>query len=133
CVEAGGPRRSRGRRRSPCTAERLLPGVLRALSGVTGIVDAVSYRALGRVFTANRTGNIVFLGFAMAKVPELSVARSGTALGAFVIGATLGGRLAARIRGGPRLRWASAGFAIEAILLLAAAALAAAGVGELSG
>ena len=115
---------------NPSTADRLLPVLLLALTAVTGFVDAVSYLALGRVFTANMTGNIVFLGFAMAKVPELSVARSGTALGAFVIGATLGGRLAARIRGGPRLRWASAGFAIEAILLLAAAALAAAGIGE---
>src|SRR5207253_12806 len=87
--------------------------------------------ALGHVFTANMTGNVVFLGFAMAKVPELSIARSGAALGAFVIGAALGGRLAARIRSGPRLRWIGAGFAVETILLLAAAALAAAGAGDL--
>ena len=78
---------------NPSTADRLLPVLLLALTAVTGFVDAVSYLALGHVFTANMTGNVVFLGFAMAKVPELSVARSGTALGAFVIGATLGGRL----------------------------------------
>src|SRR5947209_19151375 len=116
---------------NPSTADRHLPVLLLALTAVTGFVDAVSYLALGRVFTANRTGNVVFLGFAMAKVPELSIARSGAALGAFVIGAALGGRLAARIRTGPRLRWISAGFAVETVLLLAAAALAAAGAGEL--
>jgi uncharacterized membrane protein YoaK (UPF0700 family) len=109
--------------------DRLLPALLLALTVVTGFVDAVSYLALGRVFTANMTGNVVFLGFAMVAVPGLSIGRSGVALGAFVIGATIGGRLAARIASGTRLRWASVGFGIEAILLLAAAALAA-GAGD---
>ena len=82
------------------TPDRILPALLLALTATTGFVDAVSYLALGHVFTANMTGNVVFLGFAVAKVPELSIARSGAALGAFVIGAALGGRLAARIRCG---------------------------------
>jgi uncharacterized membrane protein YoaK (UPF0700 family) len=85
----------------------------------------VSYVALGHVFTANMTGNVVFLGFAMAGAQGLSIGRSLVALGAFVIGAIIGGRLAARIASGPRLRWASVGFGIEAILLLVGAALAA--------
>jgi hypothetical protein len=38
--------------------------VLFGLAAVTGIVDAVCYLALGHVFTANMTGNIVLLGFA---------------------------------------------------------------------
>jgi uncharacterized membrane protein YoaK (UPF0700 family) len=109
--------------------DRLLPALLFALTAVTGFVDAVSYLALGHVFTANMTGNVVFLGFAMAAGPGLSIGRSGVALGAFIIGATIGGRLAARIASGPRLRWVSVGIGIEAILLLAAAALAA-GAGE---
>jgi uncharacterized membrane protein YoaK (UPF0700 family) len=46
----------------------------------TGLVDAVSYIALGHVFTANMTGKIVFLGFASAGTPGLSVVRSLTAL-----------------------------------------------------
>jgi uncharacterized membrane protein YoaK (UPF0700 family) len=33
---------------------------------VTGLVDAFSYLALGRIFVANITGNVVFLGFAHA-------------------------------------------------------------------
>jgi len=111
------------------SADRLLPALLLALTAVTGFVDAVSYLALGHVFTANMTGNVVFLGFAMAAVPGLSIGRSGAALGAFAIGATIGGRLVASMGSGPRHRWTSLGFGIEAMLLLAAAAVAA-GAGD---
>src|SRR5207245_11799235 len=72
-----------------------LPPALLVLTGVTGLVDAVSFLGLGHIFTANMTGNVVFLGFAAAGVPGLSVARSSTSLGAFVAGAALGGRLRA--------------------------------------
>ena len=51
--------------------DRLLPALLLALTAVTGFVDAVSYLALGHVFTANMTGNVVFLGFANAAVRRL--------------------------------------------------------------
>ena len=63
--------------------ERVLPAVLIGLTAVTGLVDAVSYLALGHVFTANMTGNVVFLGFAVAGAPGLSVMRSGLAVAAF--------------------------------------------------
>ncbi len=43
-----------------------LPLMLLALTAVTGVVDAVSILALGRVFVANMTGNVVFIGFALA-------------------------------------------------------------------
>ena len=36
---------------------------------VTGVVDAVSFLFLGRVFVANMTGNVVFIGFAVAGAP----------------------------------------------------------------
>src|SRR5439155_16137872 len=114
---------------TPPAPDRLLPALLLALTAVTGFVDAVSYLALGHVFTANMTGNVVFLGLSMAAAPGLSIGRSGAALGAFAIGATIGGRLAARIASGPRLRQVSIGFGIEAVLLLTAAALAA-GAGD---
>jgi len=42
-----------------------------AMTAATGIVDAVSVLGLGRVFVANMTGNIVFLGFAAAGAPVL--------------------------------------------------------------
>src|SRR5712664_3458542 len=114
------------------SSDRGLPALLLALTVVTGIVDAVSYLAFGHVFTANMTGNVVFLGFAMADVPGLSIARSAAALGAFAIGATIGGRLAARLSGGPR-RWTSLGFGIEAVLLFAAAAAGTGASGDLLG
>jgi uncharacterized membrane protein YoaK (UPF0700 family) len=104
--------------------DRIVLLLLFALTAVTGFVDAVSFVALGRVFTANMTGNVVFLGFATAAVPGLSLARSGAALVAFVAGAAVGGRLAQRIAAGRRLRGSALGFGIEAALLLAAAATA---------
>ena len=43
-----------------------LPPLLLALTVVTGLVDSFSYLVLGHVFVANMTGNVVFLGFALA-------------------------------------------------------------------
>lgn len=63
------------------------------LTVVTGLVDAVSYLALGHVFVANMTGNVVFLGFAEGGAPGLSAL---AALAAFLVGAVAGGRLAIR-------------------------------------
>ena len=40
--------------------------LLLVLTFVTGLVDAISYLQLGHVFVANMTGNVVFLGFAIA-------------------------------------------------------------------
>ena len=45
-----------------------LPVFLVGLTVVTGLVDAFSYLSLGHVFVANMTGNVVFLGFALAGV-----------------------------------------------------------------
>jgi uncharacterized membrane protein YoaK (UPF0700 family) len=100
-----------------------LAAFLLLLTAGTGLVDAVSYLALGHVFTANMTGNVVFLGFAFGDAPGLSIARSGAALAAFVVGAVIGGRLARRIGQDKYHPWTTIAFAIEAVLLLAAAAL----------
>jgi len=67
--------------------------VLLGLTFVTGIVDAVTYLGLGHVFAANMTGNIVLLGFALAGADQVSVSTSLVALGAFLAGAGLAGRL----------------------------------------
>jgi uncharacterized protein DUF1275 len=40
-----------------------LPALMLVLTVVTGVVDAVSILSLGRVFVANMTGNVVFVGF----------------------------------------------------------------------
>jgi uncharacterized membrane protein YoaK (UPF0700 family) len=73
-----------------------LPALLVALTVATGLIDAVSILALGRVFVANMTGNIVFIGFALAGAPGFSLSASLSALGGFLVGALLGGALVAR-------------------------------------
>jgi uncharacterized membrane protein YoaK (UPF0700 family) len=105
----------------PSAPEPALVLALSALTAATGILDAASYLALGSVFTANMTGNVVFLGFALGGAPELSVARSTTAIAAFLIGALLANRVAGRFASAPRHRWAASAFAGEAALLSAAA------------
>ena len=57
-----------------------LPPLLVAMTLVTGLVDAFSYLALGHVFVANMTGNVVFLGFAVAGAHGFSVSASLVAL-----------------------------------------------------
>ncbi len=46
-----------------------LPVLLLLLTATTGVVDAVSVLALGRVFVANMTGNVVFLGSLLPERP----------------------------------------------------------------
>ena len=60
-----------------------LPPLLLSMTLVTGLVDAFSYLALGHVFVANMTGNVVFLGFALAGVPGFSVLASLAAVASF--------------------------------------------------
>ncbi len=100
-----------------------LPPLLIALTAVTGVVDAASYLKLGHVFVANMTGNIVFLGFALAGASGLSSLTSLAALASFLLGAFAGGWLIARVPGhrGRLLRDASAAQAVlMAIALIVA-------------
>ncbi len=101
-----------------------LPPLLLALTIVTGLVDAFSYLVLGHVFVANMTGNVVFLGFALAGAAGFSIPASLAALGAFSLGALIGGRLIARL-GAHRGRLLAVASAVEALLLAAATAVAA--------
>ena len=93
------------------------------LTVVTGMVDAVSYLGLGRTFVANMTGNIVFLGFALAGASGLSAVASSVALGAFVTGSALGGRITRRL-GAPSDRWLLPTLVLETGLIALAAAAA---------
>jgi uncharacterized membrane protein YoaK (UPF0700 family) len=102
------------------TAERTIAYALLGMTVVTGLVDAVSFLSLGRVFTANMTGNVVILAFATARVPGLSIARSSTALLSFLIGAIFGGRIMARAGADSQFRFAAQAFLLEDVFLLAA-------------
>lgn len=103
-------------------ARHLLP-LLLLMTVVTGLVDAVSYLALGRVFVANMTGNVVFLGFAWAGEASLSARESLLALLGFLLGPLSGGELAAR-QNGHRGRRLAAGSCMCAALLLTALVVA---------
>jgi uncharacterized membrane protein YoaK (UPF0700 family) len=101
-----------------------LTRALLALTFTTGLVDAVSYLALGRVFTANMTGNVVLLGFGIAGSGGLPVVAPIVSLAAFLIGAGAGGVLVRRTaERHPGL--VARALAIEACLLVIAAVVAA--------
>ncbi len=63
------------------------------LSIVAGSADAAGYLGLGKVFTANMTGNIVLLGIALSEGRSADSERPLFALVAFVVGTCLGGWL----------------------------------------
>jgi uncharacterized membrane protein YoaK (UPF0700 family) len=100
-----------------------LPRLLFVLTFVTGLVDAVSFLKLGSVFVANMTGNIVFLGFAVADAQDFSVATSLTALAAFLVGALAGGLLGSRT-GQHRGRFLASAILIKIVVVALALLLA---------
>jgi uncharacterized membrane protein YoaK (UPF0700 family) len=101
-----------------------LPALMLLLTVLTGVVDAVSILSLGRVFVANMTGNVVFVGFALAGARGFSLAASVSALGGFLIGAAIGGVAVDRLgshRGRLLLAVTGAEFLLVLAVLLAAA------------
>jgi len=65
--------------------------LMMALTLVTGVVDAVGYLGLDRVFTGNMTGNVVILAMALAGAANLPTLGPLVALGAFLLGAAVAG------------------------------------------
>jgi len=107
------------------TAGSPLPPLLLLLSVTTGVVDAVSVLGLGKVFTANMTGNIVFLGFAAAGTPGFTIAPYIVALTSFLVGALVAGKVGAHLAGQPLRRWLVLAAVTEAVLFGIAAGVAA--------
>src|SRR6059058_6036566 len=108
----------------PDSADGPLPPLLLTLTVVTGLVDATSYLKLGHVFVANMTGNVVFLGFGIAGATGISVWASLIALGSFLGGSLIGGRIAISAGTNSRRHLATA-LGIQTVLVAAAAAVAA--------
>jgi len=100
-----------------------LPPLLVAMTVVTGLVDAFSYLLLGHVFVANMTGNIVFLGFAVAGAPGFSIMASVVALVSFGAGSVVGGRFAQRF-GHHRGRHVAVATGTQSLLLAVSVILA---------
>jgi len=114
------------------TRDGPLRPLLLVMTFVTGLVDAFSYLVLGHVFVANMTGNVLFLGFALAGAPGFSIGASLVALASFWLGALVGGRAGSRFvehRG--RLVHAAAN--IQAALIAVALLLAALSTSPIAG
>jgi uncharacterized membrane protein YoaK (UPF0700 family) len=69
-----------------------LPALLLALTVLAGVVDAISILRLGNVFVAMITGDLVFIGLALAGAKGFAVAASALAFGGFVVGVLIGRR-----------------------------------------
>jgi uncharacterized membrane protein YoaK (UPF0700 family) len=74
-----------------------LPALLLVLTVLAGVVDAVSILSLGRVFVANMTGNVVFVGFALGGATGFSLSASLSALAGFLAGAAISGAVVDRL------------------------------------
>ncbi|MER7763802.1 YoaK family protein [Streptomyces sp. NPDC097619] len=124
----GGTPRTRGRLLYPEGHPRAhLGSLLLVLTFASGLVDAVSFFGLGHVFVANMTGNVVFLGFALAGFGELSAPASAAALASFLLGAAAAGRR----RAGPAgARLLARLVALQALLTAAALIVLACGGGR---
>ncbi|WP_158717771.1 YoaK family protein [Streptomyces sp. NRRL F-2664] len=100
-----------------------MPALMVALTGVTGVVEAVSLLALGPAFTAMQTGNVLFLAFGAAQAGDLPTLPAGVSLAAFVLGVVCGSHLEAVTESRGR-HWFVLGLVVESGLLAAAAAAA---------
>jgi uncharacterized membrane protein YoaK (UPF0700 family) len=69
--------------------------LLLLLTAAAGSTDAIAYLGLGRVFTANMTGNLVLLGVAIGQGQLSSSIRSSIAFVAFAVGFLVGIRMTA--------------------------------------
>ncbi|WP_370188627.1 YoaK family protein [Aeromicrobium sp.] len=75
------------------TSDRMNLVLMLALTFSTGVIDAVGYLGLDRVFTGNMTGNVVILGMAVVGADDLPILGPALALVGFLAGAALGGRV----------------------------------------
>jgi uncharacterized membrane protein YoaK (UPF0700 family) len=108
-------------------SERLTVVCLLLLTFATGIVDAVSVLALGHIFVANMTGNVIFLGFWFVPHSGIDLTAAIVAFVSFLAGTVLGGRFARHIDSEVRL-WLTVALGAEVVVLLTLSILAGAGV-----
>ncbi|MBG6217145.1 uncharacterized membrane protein YoaK (UPF0700 family) [Arthrobacter sp. CAN_A6] len=83
-------------KRSSVPTDRLHLWLMLALTFSTGVIDAVGFLGLDRVFTGNMTGNVVLLGMGFAGAADLPILRPALALVFFMVGAALAGRVLRR-------------------------------------
>jgi len=77
--------------------DRLHLGLMLTLTFSTGVVDAIGYLGLDKVFTANMTGNVVILAMGLTGQEGLPVVGPIVALAGFVVGAGVAGRFLRKV------------------------------------
>lgn len=107
-------------RRNP---DRLHLGLMLALTFSTGVIDAVGYLGLDRVFTGNMTGNVVILGMALTGANGLPIVGPIIALALFMVGAALAGRMLRSMPVGWSTRTTGLLIGVGVVLLAAATAV----------
>ena len=106
------------------TADRISTASMLLLSFGTGVLDAATYLGLHGVFTANMTGNVVFVGLGLAGGNDVPLLRAGLALGGFVLGAVVIGLVQRDREIRHNTDAVAAGTFVLAALLVAGSALA---------
>jgi uncharacterized membrane protein YoaK (UPF0700 family) len=81
------------------SATRVRDLLLVGLTFSSGAIDAISFLALGKVFTAFMTGNVVFLGLRVAGAGGPDAWRVSIALAAFAAGVFVATRIAGASKG----------------------------------
>lgn len=99
--------------------DRLHLALMLALTFSTGVVDAIGYLGLDKVFTANMTGNVVILAMGLTGQDDLPIVGPVIALIGFVIGAAIAGRMLKGVPKGWHRRDTWALSVVAALLLLA--------------
>ncbi len=101
-AEALGPTASTGATRAGCreriarwrpTDSHLRELLLVTLTIAWGSIDAISFAALGRVYSAFQSGNVIALGLGAGGVPGAPVVRAGVSLAAFATGVLIATRI----------------------------------------
>ncbi|AQZ71108.1 hypothetical protein BKM31_44275 [[Actinomadura] parvosata subsp. kistnae] len=95
----------------------MVRGAVFGLAFAAGAVDALSFLALGEVFTANMTGNVVLLGLALGSGRMAHLVGSGVAFAGFCAGLGAGFVLAGRVA-----RGAAVVLVVEVLVLAGVAA-----------
>jgi uncharacterized membrane protein YoaK (UPF0700 family) len=109
---------------------RVQMSALVALTFTTGIVDAIGFLGLDRVFTGNMTGNVVILGMALTGADGLPVVGPLLALVGFLVGAAVGGRTLRHAGPGWTIRITGLVSTVGALVLVLGAAVALLGAVE---
>lgn len=108
-------------------SERWTVAALLLLTFATGLADSISILALGHVFVANMTGNVIFLGFWLAPSTTIDLTAVAVALPTFICTTIVSGRLSRHF--GVRTRtWITTVLATEITLLVTLAVVAGAGL-----